>query len=112
MNEIVWRSFDEYAKQWDFPFVDIENVSVQRYEPAQKYDVHTDAGPGLPRVCSALVYLNTVEFGGETYFPHFDYKVTPVEGTLVIFPSNYVYAHAALPPKTEVKYAAAYWARG
>lgn len=112
MNAVVWRALDAYARQWNFSFVDVESVSVQRYEPGQKYGVHMDAGPGVPRVCSALVYLNTVEAGGETYFPHFDYKVTPEQGTLVIFPANYVYAHAALPPESGMKYAAAYWARG
>lgn len=112
MNRIVWQELDKYAKEYNFGFTGVEAVSVQRYQPGQEYKVHSDAGIGIPRVVSALVYLNTVEEGGETYFPLFDVKITPIEGRLVIFPASYPYAHAALPPTKGVKYAAAFWARG
>lgn len=112
MNRVVWLALDEYAKYYDFGFTGVEALSIQKYQPGQEYKVHSDAGIDMPRVVSALVYLNTVEEGGETYFPHFDVKITPIEGRLVIFPSSYPYAHAALPPTKGVKYAAAFWARG
>jgi hypothetical protein len=112
MNKVVWRLMDEYAKKWDFPFIDIEPISVQRYQIGQFYKPHCDSGPTLQRVVSALVYLNNVDGGGETEFTHFDYKVSPRAGRVVIFPSNYIYTHRAIAPENGVKYAAAYWARG
>lgn len=111
MNKAVYHAIDAYACHYEFQFTSVENVSVQRYEVGQHYAVHHDAGVGIPRVVSALVYLNTVEEGGETHFPLFDVTIKPIEGRLAIFPAAYPYAHAALPPKKGVKYAAAFWAR-
>lgn len=110
-NRQVYLALDQYAKDWNCQFLDIEPVSVQRYLPGQEYRVHTDHHATMPRIISAVLYLNTVE-GGETHFPHLDFSVSPQEGRLVIFPANFVYAHAALPPTAGTKYAAAYWALG
>jgi hypothetical protein len=113
INRTVYAHMDSYASAWSFPFYDIEPVSVQRYKAAeqQRYDVHVDAGFNVPRVLSALLYLNDCD-GGETYFPHFEFGVQPRAGRLALFPSNFIYAHEARPPASGVKYAAAYWARG
>jgi hypothetical protein len=111
MNKTVWNALDEYAKKWNFSFSYVEDVSIQRYQIGQKYNLHSDAGESHSnRVVSAIVYLNTVKKGGETSFPYVETAINPVEGRLAIFPANYVYAHEALPPISEIKYAAAYWA--
>jgi prolyl 4-hydroxylase len=111
MNKKVWESIDIYAKEWDFSFSNVQDVSIQKYEIGQKYGLHSDAGSiHSNRIVSALLYLNTVKEGGETYFPHTENKIKPIEGRLVIFPSNYIYSHEALPPISGIKYAAAYWA--
>jgi hypothetical protein len=111
MNKAVWEKIGEYSTQWQFDLRGIEDPSIQKYKPeGDHYDFHHDDGPGMHRVVSALVYLNTVHEGGETYFPEFDLKIKPEVGKLVIFPSNYIYRHAALSPESGVKYAAAYWA--
>lgn len=112
MNKKIYNEFDKYAIDYRFSFSEIEDVSIQKYDSGDYYKPHTDAGPGVPRIVSALLYLNTVKNGGETHFVHFKYKISPVAGRLVIFPSNYAYQHEALPPKNEIKIAAAYWARG
>lgn len=105
----VWGHIDNYGSRYDRPFGSLEQVNVNRYLPGQQYHVHADAGGQSMRVISALVYLNDNFMGGETEFVHFGEKVTPQAGRLVIFPSNYAYAHAALPPTDGVKYSAAFW---
>lgn len=105
----VWEYLDDYGLRYHQGFSSLENININRYLPGQQYHIHSDAGPDKHRVISALVYLNNVQEGGETYFPNFDLNVTPEAGRLVIFPSNYAYAHAALPPKSGVKYSAAFW---
>lgn len=110
MNRKVWQALDEYAKDYHFGFSSIQDVSIQRYEGDQHYEQHMDAGPDMPRIVSAVLYLNTVKKGGETRFTLFDYSVKPIAGRLAIFPSNYIYRHEALPPKKGIKIAAAYWA--
>lgn len=107
MNKVVWEKLSQYAARWGFVLGFTEPVSVQKYEIDEGfYTMHHD---GMNRCVSALVYLNDVEEGGETVFPEFDFWVKPEKGKLVIFPSNYIYRHAAMKPKSNVKYAAAFW---
>jgi len=111
MNKRVYDEVGAYAAAYGVELTQIEDASIQRYEPGQHYDSHVDAGPGQPRVISALVYLNDTD-GGETHFNNFEFSIEPKEGRLVIFPSNFIYRHEALPPNSGVKYAAAYWIQG
>lgn len=110
MNKQVWTLIDEYGKAWDTGFSGIENVSIQKYDIGDYYDLHTDSGPGIPRIISCVVYLNTVNNGGRTIFPYLDTAVNAVEGRAVVFPSNFIYAHEAETPQSNIKYAAAFWA--
>lgn len=101
---------DDYGKRYSVGFSSLEPASLNRYEIGQEYKAHADDGPGHPRVISALIYMNDVEQGGETVFPLFGESVSPKEGRLVIFPSNYAYVHEARPPLAGVKYSLAVWA--
>lgn len=105
----VWHYLDDYGTRYDQSFSFLENVNINRYEPGQQYHAHSDAAGNSTRVISALVYLNDDFTGGETEFVLFGEKVQPKAGRLVIFPSNYAYAHAALPPSEGTKYSAAFW---
>lgn len=105
----VFRYLDDYGQRYDVSFSAMESVNVNRYGPGERYRPHADAGPGHDRVISALVYLNDVSEGGSTEFVYHGVSVYPRAGRLVIFPSNYAYAHAANPPVNSVKYSAAFW---
>ena len=105
----LYRYLDSYGKRYQVAFSKIEAACMNRYEINQEYKAHADDGPGHDRVISALVYMNDVPEGGETYFPLFDVSVEPKQGRLVIFPSNYAYLHEARPPSSGVKYSMAIW---
>lgn len=109
----VWFYVNDYSLRYGQYFSHIEPVNINKYLPGENFKIHADAGPNLPRVISALVYLNDVDGGGgDTYFPHFDSQILPKRGRLVIFPSNYPYAHGANAPISDIKYSAAFWFRG
>lgn len=112
MCKIVWFYVNEYAQKYHVEFNATEPCQILKYSVGEHYNPHCDAGPNIPRVISALLYLNDVEDGGETEFVNFDVKVKPKPGRLVIFPSNYAYSHAALQPKKGTKYVAVFWMRG
>lgn len=109
LAKTVWHYLDDYAHRHDTAFSGMEHVNVNRYYPGQFYHPHADDGPGHNRIISALVYLNDVTDGGATEFIYQGVSVSPRAGRLVIFPSNYAYAHAAHPPNSGVKYSAAFW---
>lgn len=109
LGRTVWQYINDYAIRYSVSFSNMEGININRYYPGERYKPHADDGPGNRRIISALLYMNDVEVGGETEFPYFDIKIRPKKGRLIIFPSNYAYTHAALPPESGVKYSAAFW---
>ena len=105
----VFRYIDDYGKRYDVGFQRMEHINVNRYMPGEQYHAHADAGPEQNREISALLYLNDVSEGGQTEFIHHGVTISPRAGRLIIFPSNYAYAHAAHPPVSGIKYSAAFW---
>ena len=88
-----------------------EGYSLLKYSKNQEYKKHYDGGTIIQRAISAVVYLNDNYEGGELAFPHFDVKIKPEAGMLILFPSNYAYAHIAHPVTSGTKYALVTWIR-
>lgn len=105
----------DYAREYGYGVKAMEPPQVLHYscdpEHRQFYKPHVDADytGEHTRDFSAVLYLNTVEEGGDTVFNYFGSGVQPVEGRIVFFPANYVYMHEALPPVSEDKFAVVTW---
>jgi hypothetical protein len=91
-----------YNLQMDFQ----EVVNFVRYGKDQHFQVHSDSGFSYVCTVSTVMYLNDDYEGGELWFPHLDYTYKPEAGDIVLFPSNFIYAHSSLPVKDGIKYAA------
>lgn len=83
-----------------------EAVNFVRYGENQHFATHSDSGFSYVCAVSSVMYLNDDYEGGELYFPHIDLTYTPSEGDIVLFPSNWLFSHAALPVKSGIKYSA------
>jgi len=106
----VYLYVRQFADENAIEFSHMEQASLLEYlEGDGFYLPHLDAGPYNPRAISAVLYLNDVEEGGETYFDRFDSSISPVAGRLVIFPSTFPYSHEARNPKVGNKYAIVTW---
>ena len=105
----------DYAREYGYSVKSMEPPQVLHYssdpENRQFYKPHVDSDytGGHTRDFSAVLYLNTVEEGGDTVFNYFGVGVRPVEGRIVFFPANYVYMHEALPPVSGDKFAVVTW---
>ena len=106
-----------------------EHPQVGRYERSQKYDLHHDAfdtdtevckeqlASGGQRVCTCLMYLNTTQKGGATFFRDANVRVKPARGRAVIFFPGRLdgeqesrMMHAA-EPAVDVKWVSQVWIR-
>jgi predicted 2-oxoglutarate/Fe(II)-dependent dioxygenase YbiX len=84
----------------------MEAINFVKYNPGQHFQVHADHGFSYICTVSSVMYLNDDYEGGELWFPNFDLKIKPDYGDIILFPSTYIYAHAALPVISGTKYSA------
>lgn len=101
-----------YANKYKAYFASMEYPQMLYY-PADEgyYNDHVDASVGNERIFSAVLYLNTVEQGGETRFVDLDLAVKPVAGRLLMFPANYLFRHEATTPIGQDKFSIVTWYR-
>jgi 2OG-Fe(II) oxygenase superfamily len=75
-----------------------------KYGKDQHFQVHSDHGYSYIAVLSAVGYINDDYEGGELYFDKFNLTIKPKAGDLYLFPSAFVYSHAAMPVQSGTKY--------
>ena len=110
VRKLTTPAINHYSTMYDSPITQDEGFGLLRYGVTNKYDFHADASWSMYRTSSILVYLNPTEYtGGETFFKHFDIKVKPEEPSIVVFPANYAYLHAALPVTEGEKFVLVNW---
>lgn len=107
-----------------------ETIQGQRYLPGQQFQAHCDWFPGNTdywevekkrggqRSITAMAYLNPVEEGGTTAFPHLGLSIEPKPGALLVWNNadpegnpNPWTIHAGTPVVRGVKYIITKWYR-
>jgi hypothetical protein len=100
----------DYCNLFNIEVFSDEGLGILKYESDDKYEYHVDSGWETYRTVSALIYLNPTEYeGGHTHFKYFDVGVKPDKPSLVLFPSNFSYLHAAMPVTSGKKYIIVTW---
>lgn len=106
----IYLYAQQFAQENGIFFNHMESISMLEYLSGDGfYKPHLDFGPNTPRTLSAVLYLNDVEEGGETYFDQLDLGVKPREGRLILFPSTFPYSHEARNPQSGNKYVLVTW---
>jgi hypothetical protein len=106
----TFRFKQAFEKMDDFRIDSAFNI--QRYEPEEGfYGWHCERAGLLNsnRVLVFMVYLNTVNDGGETQFYHQGHLEKPTQGKLLIWPSDWTHTHRGIPSLTEKKYIFTGW---
>lgn len=99
-----------YSEKYSTPINSNIPLIILRYKKNGEYKYHVDNGPNFYRTVSMLIYLNPDEYmGGETHFEFLDIKIKPSTPKLVLFPSSFMYRHAALPVQSGIKYVIVGW---
>jgi 2OG-Fe(II) oxygenase superfamily len=83
------------------------DYKIQHYKKNEgHFKWHFDAlGPGAwERQLAMVIYLNSVEEGGETCFHRQSLQVKPVAGAALFFPTFWTHMHCGEIPRSEDKY--------
>ena len=115
--KIVWNYYAKYAEKYGvLTNVSLHQVApsvrIQKYKPSQGYHIwHCDSAnmECSRKMLVIILYLNTVEEGGETEFLYQQKRISPVQGTLVFHPADWTHTHRGNPPLKGNKYIITTW---
>lgn len=107
----------DYTRQWPFlgnilPDTDIGVFNIQKYGPGGHFArVHSERTTlsSAHRVLAWMTYLNDVDDGGETHFPHYGLDIRPERGKTLIWPAEWTHAHAGKVVTSGAKYIITGW---
>jgi predicted 2-oxoglutarate/Fe(II)-dependent dioxygenase YbiX len=96
----------------DFPDLEISSDSgytLLKYEEGQFYKQHVDSFKQEQRALSCSFILNDDYEGGEFAFFDRKIKLKPKKGSVVMFPSNFMYPHEVMPVQNGIRYSIITW---
>lgn len=85
-----------------------QTMHLLKYDESGHLPAHQDQGISS-RVLSVLLYLNDDYEGGEIEFRHSNLKFKPEAGSVLFFPSNFLYVHEVYPVTKGPRYALPNW---
>lgn len=84
------------------------SIHLLRYEVGGFLPAHQDHGISS-RILSTVSYLNDDYEGGEIEFPNSNIKIKPPAGSIIFFPSNFLYVHEVHPIIKGSRYSLPHW---
>jgi len=91
----------------------ITQIDLLKYNFGGKYEVHTDHFTTCPRHLSIIINLNDEYEGGDLIFTDQKKKeikrLKPGKGSIVFFPSNFMYPHSIEPITKGIRYSIVSW---
>lgn len=101
--DVLKIPFEAFPEKFGF-----EEIRMKKYDNNGKdqFGSHVDVGDykSARRFLVILFYLNTVEVGGETFFPDIEKIYSPRAGSVIIFPPMWMFRHEGRMPISSPKY--------
>lgn len=97
-------ALNDYSMMYNVKLDYWEAMNFIKYGPGQHFSYHSDHGWSYISTTSLVAYPNDDYEDGGLRFDKIDVEVKPKAGDLYIFPSNYLFSHAALPVTKGLKY--------
>ena len=110
----LFNSINEVMRLYNeiHPFLNVEmdtGYTFLKYAEGQYYTQHTDSFKEEQRSISCSFQLNDDFEGGEFCLFDKDIKMRPKKGSVVVFPSNFMYPHEILPVTKNARYSIITW---
>tara|TARA_R110000744_G_scaffold129705_1_gene237168 strand:+ start:2057 stop:2605 length:549 start_codon:yes stop_codon:yes gene_type:complete len=99
IQDFITIQYSHYMAK--FPAIDTSNINqidLLKYEPGGKYEPHLDHSFKTQRTLSCIINLNEGYDGGDFIFYKQNFKdeikrIKCKKGTIIFFPSNFLYPH-------------------
>ena len=97
------------------PLIDIDQIDLLKYNVGGHYKIHCDMGHNVNRSISVIINLNDDYEGGELMFysgptnDHVVKKISLKKGSMVFFPSNFLFPHRINPITRGTRYSIVAW---
>lgn len=89
--------------------VEGQAFELLRYRTGGFYRKHTDSFRRVPRSLSCSFALNDDFGGGDWSFFDGEYRLSPPKGSVVLFPSNFMFPHEILEVSSGTRYSVVTW---
>lgn len=115
IQNVITKAYMHY--KFKFPQIlteSLNQIDILRYEKGDEYKWHSDNHATAPRLLSAIVNLNDDYEGGDLVFGYQNLKdemkrVALKKGSIVFFPSSFLYPHKIEPITKGKRYSAVLW---
>ena len=109
-------AYKKYAENYsiilDSPSHKVYNLKIQKINPGDGYHIwhyESSSRPVYNRLLFFILYLNTIDDGGETEFLYYKKRIKPEVGKLIISPCGFTHTHRGNPPLKSPKYILTGW---
>jgi hypothetical protein len=118
MIDVLVRCQQSIKKSYGLEKIYPDLLQVIRWFPGMQQAPHaddmsnTDITGHAHRAFGSVLYLNDDYEGGHTYYPNFNFDITPKAGTLAFHPANVAHLHGVTEVKDSIRYTvASFWTK-
>ena len=110
MTQVIQKAYMNYRTGLPvLPAADLAilDYTIRVYPKGEGiFKTHVDQAEGgtISRLFACIIYLNDVEEGGETFFPHWNIGCKCERGKILIFPCNWIFPHGSNKNISDDKY--------
>jgi Rps23 Pro-64 3,4-dihydroxylase Tpa1-like proline 4-hydroxylase len=112
VNAMNFYLNENYVKSFEIEY--LSQIDILKYFENHHYQFHVDASPAHHRTLSAILFLNNDYKGGRLIFKTLsdeeEITIEPTPGSLIIWPSNFLFPHMVKPVTEGVRYTIVAWA--
>jgi hypothetical protein len=78
-----------------------DSCMIRRYAPTPGFlELESSDVENVSRRLTAILFLNSINEGGQLTFKNFDISLSPKEGSIVVFPASFAYSFKINKPKS------------
>ena len=111
-NEVYTKYVERYIGLGGMAKHTIYDIKIQKTLPEggfHRWHMEKSGKEYRDRIMAFMLYLNTIESGGETEFLHQRLKFKPNQGDFLLWPVSYTHTHRGDPPFSGDKYILTGW---